>query len=111
VPIRGEQRLKVSHVIGFGAAVAYSALNFAGDNIEGSDQGLRAVADIFELAPLYHSRLHRQRGRGAFERLNTGHLVNGKGAHTFRRGGRGFEIGETNSGTLGLKISSNSKTA
>ncbi len=104
VPVRGEQRLKASHVIGLGAAVTHNALNFAGDNVEGSDQGLRAVADILELAPLYHPWLHGQRWRGAFQRLNAGHLVYGNGAHTFRRGGRGIEIGGTNSAALGFKI-------
>jgi hypothetical protein len=90
VLVRGEQRLKVSHVIGFNAAVTHSALNFAGDNIESSDQGLRAVANIFELAPLHLCWLHRRRGRSAFQRLNTGHPVYGKGTHTFRCGSRGF---------------------
>ena len=102
--IGGEQRLKIGHEIGLGAAVTDRALNFAADNIEGGDQGLRAVADIFELAPLHLSWLHGQRGGGALQRLNTGHLIDGNGAHTFRRGGRGFEIGGTNSGTLGLEI-------
>ena len=62
VGVRGEQRLKVSHEIGLGATVTHGALDFAGDNIESGDQGLRAVADIFELAPLHLPRLHGQRG-------------------------------------------------
>jgi hypothetical protein len=104
VLVRGEQGFKVSHVIGLSAAVTHSALDFAGDNIEGGDQGLRAVPDILELAPLHFPRLHGQRGRGAFQRLNTGHLIDGNGANTFLSRGRRFEIGGTNSGALGLKI-------
>jgi hypothetical protein len=90
--------------IGLGTAVPHKALDFASDNVKSGNQGLRAVADIFELAPLHLSWLHGQRGRGAFQRLNTGHLIDGNGARTFRRGGRGFEMGGTNSGTLGLEI-------
>ena len=79
---------KVSHEIGLGAAIPYRALDFAGDNVEGGDQGLRAVADIFELAPFHLPWLHGQGGRGAFQRLNAGHLIDGNGAHAFLgRGG------------------------
>ena len=54
--IAGEQRLKIGHEIGLGTAAAYGALHFAADDIESGDQGLRAMADILELAPLRLSR-------------------------------------------------------
>ena len=40
------------------------------------------MANIFKLAPLHLSRLHGQRWRGALQRLNASHLVDGKGVRT-----------------------------
>ena len=101
---RGEQRFQVSHEICLGTAVSNGALHFAGNNIEGGNQGLRAVADIFELAPFYLPWLHGQGGCGAFKRLNAGHLIDGNGAHAFLGRGRCFEIGGANTCALGFKI-------
>ncbi len=99
-----EQRLKVRHEIGFGSAVADNALHFTADDIESGDQGLRAVADIFELAPLHFSGFHGQRGGGALQRLNAGHLIDGNSADALRsRRGR-FEIGGANAGAFGFEI-------
>ena len=65
---------------------------------------MRAVADIFELAPLDLPRLHGQRGGGTLQRLNARHLINGNGAHAFLSRGRRFEIGGANARTFGFEI-------
>ena len=49
--------------------------DLAGGDIETRDQGLRAVAAIFELASLDLARPHRQSRRGALQCLNASHLV------------------------------------
>ena len=106
VGVRGEQRLKVRHEIGLGPTVADGALHFAADNIESGDQGLRAVADIFELAALHLARFHRQRGGGSLQRLDARHLIDGNSAHPFRSRRRRFEIGGANARVLASKSGS-----
>ena len=74
-PRRGEELFEEGREVGFGAGVGDGAADLAGDDVEAGDQGLRAMADIFELAPLDPARPHGQRGGDAFERLDAGHLV------------------------------------
>jgi hypothetical protein len=69
-----QQTVEKSRKIPLGAGVAHDACDLAGD-IETGNQCLRAVAAIFELAPLDPARLHRQSRRGALQGLNAGHLV------------------------------------
>ncbi len=45
-------------------------------HIEGGDQGLRAMADVFVFAPFHRPRPHGQRWGGALKRLDTRHLIN-----------------------------------
>ena len=63
-PGGGEQAFQERHVVRLGAAVANSAEDLAGDDIERRDQALGAMPDILELTPFDMPRLHRQ-GRAA----------------------------------------------
>ncbi len=72
---RGEERFEEGGEVGLGAGIGDAAADLAGGDVEIGDQRLRAVADIFELAPLDPARPHRQGGGDAFERLDAGHLV------------------------------------
>jgi hypothetical protein len=47
----GKQLFEERHIVGLGATVADSAAHLAGGDIECRDQRLRAVPDVFELAP------------------------------------------------------------
>src|ERR1700683_2608806 len=70
-----QQMVEKSCKILLGPGVADDCADLAGGDIETGDQGLRAVAAIFELAALDLARLHRQSRRGALQGLNAGHLV------------------------------------
>src|SRR6266481_2178597 len=70
-----QQGVEKTRKILFGPGVADHPGDFADRDIESGDQGLRAVAAIFELAPLDLARTHRQSRRGALQGLNAGHLV------------------------------------
>lgn len=104
VLVGGEQCVKERHEIGFGAGVANPTLDGAGGDIEGGDQSLGSVPDIFEFAPLHLPRLHRQGWGGPLQRLNPGHLVNGNGTHAFGGRGRRFDVYRANLGALALEI-------
>jgi hypothetical protein len=61
------------------------------------------MADIFELPPFDVPGLHRQAGRGALQRLNTGHLVDRNSLHAFGGVGGGL-IHRADIGTLGVEL-------
>jgi len=67
---------KASEIL-LGPGIADHPFDLAGGNVEGSDEGLSAVAMILELTSLDFARHHRQTGRDALQRLNAGHLVDG----------------------------------
>src|SRR5229473_4355458 len=75
-----EQAAEKSCEILLGPPRADHPLDLAGGDVEGGDQGLRAVAAILELAPLNLAWRHRQPRRDALQRLNAGHLVDGNRA-------------------------------
>src|SRR3979490_1444735 len=85
-----QQGVEKSCKIPFSTGFADHALDLAGGNIEGGDQGLSAVAAILELTPLDLARRHRQPRRDALQGLDAGHLVDGDGAMGVIGGGRGF---------------------
>jgi hypothetical protein len=72
-----------------GAGRADVVADFAGDHIEGGDQGQGAVADVLELAPFDQAGAHGQARRAALDRLHAGHLVDtaclDAGGGAFRR--------------------------
>jgi len=70
-----QQIVEKSCKILLGPGVADHSAHLAGGDIETRDQGLRAVAAIFELASLDLARPHRQSRRGALQCLNASHLV------------------------------------
>ena len=70
---------------------------------EGGDQGLRAVAPIFEFAPLDLARPHGQTGGRPLERLNAGHLVDRHRAHRWRVL-QGTPIDRADIGAFGLEF-------
>lgn len=59
----------------FGTAIADCFTHFAGDDIEGGNQGLGAVAPVFKFLSLDLPGPHWQRRRQPFQRLDTGHFV------------------------------------
>ena len=92
-PRRGWRRRgkQVRHECGevlLGARIADRAADRAGYDIEPRDQGLCAMAFVFELSPFDVAWLHRQSFGGAFQGLDAGHLVNRNGlAALFGHGG------------------------
>ena len=84
--------------------IADGAADFARGDIERRDQGFGAMADILELPPFDVPGLHRQARRGAFQRLDTGHLVDRDGLHTLFRGGGGRLIHRADIGALGVEV-------
>src|SRR5438128_11245019 len=70
-----QQVVEKSRKIPFSAGFADHALDLAGGNIEGGDQGLSAVAAVLELTPLDLARHHRQPRCDALQGLDAGHLV------------------------------------
>ena len=68
----------------FGAAFADRALERSAGNIEGGDEGLRAVALVFELPARDLARLHRQGGGQVLQGLDAGHLIDRERAHPRR---------------------------
>ena len=71
--------LQERHEIRFGAGIADGAADLAGGDIERRDQGFGAMPDVLELPPFDVPGLHRQAWRGAFQRLDPGHLVDRDG--------------------------------
>ena len=74
----------------FAPAIADRAFDLAGGHIEGGNQGLSAVAAIFELTTLDLAGRHRQSRRYALEGLDAGHLIDGNGAVGVIGDGGGF---------------------
>ena len=72
-------KLRRNREILLGAGVADHALDLAGRDVEGGDQGLGAVAAVLELTPLDLARHHRQPRRDALQGLNAGHLIDRNG--------------------------------
>jgi hypothetical protein len=62
------------------------------------------MADILKLPPFDVPGLHRQARRGAFQRLDTGHLVDRDGLNTLLRSGGGSLIHRADIGTLGVEV-------
>jgi hypothetical protein len=92
------------HKIGLGSRIANSAADFTRGDIECRDQGFRAMADIFELPPFDVPGLHRQAGRSALQRLNTGHLVDRNSLHALFGGVGGGLIHRADIGALGVEL-------
>src|SRR3974377_2341236 len=95
VPARGgsgaaQQAAEKAREILLRPSVADDTLDLASGHIERGDQGLSAVALVFEFAPFDFARHHRQARRCALQCLNAGHLVDGDGAASIRRSGRGL---------------------
>jgi len=62
------------------------------------------VADVLELAPFHLARLQRQAWRGAFQRLDAGHLVRADGALPSCHARGGLAIGGTHIGDLVITL-------
>ena len=82
VPLRGgsgsaEQAAEKPRKILFGPAFADNAINLSGADVESGDQGLSAMALVFELAAFDLARHHRQARRNALQCLNAGHFIDG----------------------------------
>jgi hypothetical protein len=91
-----------SREILFGPPIADHAFDLAGGDVEGGDQGLRAMAAVLELAPLDLAWQHRQPWRDALQRLNAGHLVDGNRAMGVVGAGRGL-VNLADVGALGIE--------
>src|SRR6266480_65852 len=85
-----------------GSGIADHALDLAGGNVEGGDQGLSAVAPVLELAPLDFARHHRQPWGDALQRLNAAHLVDRDRAMSGIGAGRG-PVDRADVSALGVK--------
>lgn len=83
--LAGDQALEECGVVLLCAPRANPAQNPSRGNIEGGDQGLRTMADVFVFAPLHKTRSHRLRWRGALQRLDAGHFINRDGTNAFLR--------------------------
>ena len=101
---RGEQTVQERYEISLGAAISDRAADFARDDIECGDQCLRAMPDVLELPPFDVPRLHRQARGGAFQRLDTGHLVDRDGLHALFGGGGCRLINRADIGALRLEV-------
>src|SRR5215216_6391478 len=107
VPLRvggraAQQFAEKSCEILLGPGLANHRLNVAGGDIEGSDQGLSAMALVFELAPLDLTGCHRQPRCDALQRLNAGHLIDRDRAMAVIGGSRGF-VDDADVGALGVE--------
>jgi hypothetical protein len=99
---RSKKMVQKRHEIRLGARIANGAADFTRDDIERSDQGFCAMADILELPPFDVAGLHRQPWGGALQRLNTGHLVDRNGLHVLFGGGWSRLIHRADIGALGV---------
>jgi hypothetical protein len=79
-----------SREILFGSSIADDALDLAGGNVEGGDQGLSAVPPVFELKSFDLARHHRKIGRAPLQRLNAGLLIDRDGTMGIIGAGREF---------------------
>ena len=102
--LRSEQIVQERHEIGLGAAVADGADDLAGSDVKRRYQGFCAMADIFELPPFDMPGLHRQAWGGAFQRLDTGHLVDRNGLPALFGGCGGGLIDRADVGTFGVEF-------
>ena len=100
---RGEQCLQERHEIRLGAGIADGAADLAGGDIERGDQGFGAMPDVLELPPFDVPGLHRQARGGAFQRLDTGHLVDRNGLNALFGGGGGRLIHRADIGALACR--------
>src|SRR5271170_451349 len=97
-----QQIVEESGEILLGPGVADHCADLASGDIKTGDQGLSAVAAIFELASLDFARLHRQSRRGALQGLNASHLVDRYRAMSVVGTGRGL-INLADVGAFGVK--------
>src|SRR5271169_5497793 len=97
-----QQIVEESGEILLGPGVADHCADLASGDIKTGDQGLSAVAAIFELASLDFARLHRQSRRGALQGLNASHLVDRYRAMSVVGTGRGL-VNLTDVGAFGVK--------
>jgi len=75
----------------------------AGDDVEGRDQSLGAVADIFELVSFDIAWAHRQVRGGTLQRLHAGHLVDRHRADVLLRRRGGILVDRAHIGALRLE--------
>src|ERR1700720_612890 len=94
-----EQVAEKPREILFRPGIANDAFDLASADVESGDQGLSAVALIFELASLDLARHHR---RDALQRLNAGHFVNGDRAMSVIGAGCGL-VNRTDIRALAIK--------
>jgi hypothetical protein len=92
---------KASEIL-LGPGVADDPFDLAGGNVEGSDQGLSAVASVLELTSLDPAWYHRQTWSDALQGLNAGHLVDGDDAMAVLRTRRS-PVDRANVGTFGVE--------
>src|SRR5262245_28405766 len=85
-----QQAAEKARKILFGPGIADHALDLAGGDVEGGNQGLSAMAAVLELTPFDLAWHHRQSRRDALKGLDAGHLVDRDGAMAVIRGGRGL---------------------
>src|ERR1700737_760313 len=97
-----QQAAEKSREILLSPGIADHALDLAGGNVEGRDQGLSAVAAVLELAPLDLARHHRQSRRSALQCLNAGHLIDRDRAMAFIGAGCSL-VHLTDIGALGIE--------
>ena len=97
-----EQVAEKPREILFRPGIAYDAFDPASGDVESGDQGLSAVALIFELASLDLARHQRQPRRDALQRLNAGHFVDGDRAMSVIGAGCGL-VNRTDIRALAIK--------
>jgi hypothetical protein len=97
-----EQVAEKPREILFRPRVADDAFDLASGDVESGDQGLSAVALVFELASLDLARHHGKARRGALQCLNAGHLVDGDREAGVLGAGRGL-VDRTDVGALGIE--------
>jgi hypothetical protein len=101
---RSPKVLQKAGVILLGALLADEAVHLAGGDVEGRDQALGAVADVFELVAGDIAWPHRQVWRGALQRLHAGHLVDRYRAHVLPRRRNGVMVDRADVGALGFEL-------
>ena len=97
-----EQVAEKPREILFRPGIAYDAFDLASGDVESGDEGLSAVALIFELASLDLARHQRQTRRNTLQRLNAGHFVNGDRAISVIGAGCGL-VNRTDIRALAIK--------
>src|SRR5260370_5336087 len=97
-----EQVTEKPREILFRPGIACDAFDPASGDVERGDQGLSAVALIFEVASLDLARRQRQPRRDALQRLNAGHFVDGDRAMSVIGAGCGL-VNRTDIRALAIK--------